>query len=174
MTSISSSSMRSQSANERRRSGRAKKRVTLIDRPRACRRILAVRERMAKACAASWSLRVSITARRSGSASASPRSSANETAVFGARDVIEVGPEWIVPLAPLDVGRRHRRERQQRAEPGVWRHAGDHISRRIGEPGENAWGQGASDGFRHRIVSLDLRPPIRSPSFDGPSPERVG
>ena len=76
-------------------------------------------------------------------------------AVLGARDIVEVGAERIVELPPLDLWRGHGRERLQRPEPGVGRNAGDDIARRVGEAGEDAWGQGPSDGVvRHRFCSL--------------------
>src|ERR1700722_4643332 len=75
---------------------------------------------------------------------------AERNRVVGTGDIVEVGAERIIPLPSLDLRRGHRRERLQRPEPGVRRYAGDQITRRVGETGENAWGQGASDGFRHR------------------------
>jgi hypothetical protein len=79
-------------------------------------------------------------------------------AVLGARDIVEVGAERIVELAPLDLRRGHRRERLQRPEPGVRRYAGDGVTRRLGEAGEYAWGQGPSESVvRHRIGSLAKR-----------------
>ena len=83
-------------------------------------------------------------------------------AVLGARDIVEVGAERIVELPALDLRRRHRRERLQRPEPGVRRHAGDHVARRVGEAGEYAWGQGPSESVvRHRIGSLAKRAWVR-------------
>jgi hypothetical protein len=60
--------------------------------------------------------------------------------VVGTRDIVEVGAERIVPLPPFDFRRGHRLERLQRPEPGVRRDASDHVARRVGEAGENAWG----------------------------------
>jgi len=79
-------------------------------------------------------------------------------AVLGARDIVEVGAERIVELAPLDLRRGHWSQRLQRPEPGVRRDAGDGVAGRLGKAGENAWGQGPSESVvRHRIGSFAKR-----------------
>ncbi len=146
----------------------------LIDRLRACRGILAVARPDRVALRRDLVLAGFNHRAQEGQRVREPPQFGERNAVIGSRNVVEVGAERIVPLASLDLGRRHRRKRLQRSEPGVRRYAGDEIARRVGKPGENAWGQGASDGFRHRIVSLNLGPPMGRPCFDRPSPERVG
>ena len=69
--------MRSQSPKDRRRSGRASRARAAPTRAEASGKAAPARWRTVKFCAAIWSFRVSMTARSSGSASASARNSAN-------------------------------------------------------------------------------------------------
>ena len=149
MTSMSSSSILSQSPNERRRSGRARKASAASMRGEASGRLDRARWRTVNFCAAIWSLRVSMTARSSGSASASALQFGEGNAALGARNIVEVGAERIVELPALHLGRRLGRERLLRAEPCIGRDAGDRVARRLRQAGENARGQRAFDGVRH-------------------------
>ena len=99
-----------------------------------------------------------MTARSSGSASASARNSANETPPVRARDVIEVGAERIVELPALHLRRRLRRERLLRPEPRVGRDAGDGVAR--------AWARRANTlGVSGRsMASEDMVGSLSSPS----------
>src|SRR5271166_230000 len=83
MTSMSSISILSQSPNERRRSGRASNSTVLSIRAEGSGTSARARGRTVKFCAAIWSLRVSMTARNSGSASASAHSTENRAGRAG-------------------------------------------------------------------------------------------
>ena len=128
-----------------------------VDRLRACRRILAVARADRVALRRDLVLAGFDHRAQERQRVGEPAQFAERNAVVRARDIVEVGAERIVPLPALDLGRGHRLKRLQRPEPGVGRNAGDHIAPSIGEAGENAWGQGASDGFRHGDCFLGSR-----------------
>ena len=129
-TSMSSSSMRSHAAKEWRRSGRSRKAVIALMRLVAsAARCAGSRGRTAKPEAAIWSLRVSMIVRSSGRASASARRFGKADRLVRARRVVDVDAEGIVELPALHLGRRHRRERLLRPEPGRGRDARYGVAR---------------------------------------------
>ena len=83
----------------------------LIDGLRACRRILAVARPDRVALRRDLVLAGLDHRAQERQRVREPSQFEERNAVFGARDVVEVGAERIVPLAPLDLGRRHGRQR---------------------------------------------------------------
>ena len=140
--------MRSQSPNERRRSGRASKASAASIRAeasgRAAPRALAHGEILRRDLVLAGLDHGAQQRQRVGERAQFGKADA----AFGARDVIEVRAERIVELPALHVRRRLRRKRLLRAEPGVRRHAGDGVARRLGKAREHARGQRAFDGVR--------------------------
>ena len=64
----------------------------------------------------------------------------------GARGVVEVDAERIVPLPAFDLRRRLRLQWLLRAEPTLWSHSGDGVARRGGEASDKVRGKDRSYG----------------------------